>query len=175
MQSSFMNDLNSRLKLGPKAPPAKEPESEAEEEKAPLVDAHKSRAKGPARRKPAGAAVDATPFALAISPCITIWQIGEEEELTVPSSTDLEAAEPAAPAAEKALAANIESNVTEAAPATTSEDEMAPVDSDVAAEKADDIPGAFPTQPQIPQQEQIGAHGDMSAPSVVSENDGAQQ
>lgn len=53
LKAGFMNDLNSRLQMGP-PPPKKEPsESDAtvaQEEKAPLVDARKGRAKGPARR-----------------------------------------------------------------------------------------------------------------------------
>lgn len=57
LQAGFMSDLNNRLKLGPQVP--QKPTSSAEEEKveedkAPLADARKARAKGPARRKPAG-------------------------------------------------------------------------------------------------------------------------
>ena len=48
-----MSDLDSRLKLGPQGPkPQEKAEPEVEEEKAPLADARKGRAKGPARRKP---------------------------------------------------------------------------------------------------------------------------
>ena len=55
LQAGFMSDLNNRLKLGPQGPqkPAEPTEEEKVEEKAPLADARKARAKGPARRKPA--------------------------------------------------------------------------------------------------------------------------
>ena len=54
LQAGFMQDLNSKLGLGPQAPETKEPEPEKEAEPAaPLQDARKGRAKGPQRRKPA--------------------------------------------------------------------------------------------------------------------------
>jgi len=87
MKAGFMSDLNNRLKLGPQGPPKKEPEPEVEEEsKAPLADARKSRAKGPARRKPAAAPVSAdrrSSAAFAFSPLIHCWSIDEEDELQV--------------------------------------------------------------------------------------------
>jgi len=95
IKASFMNDLNSRLKLGPQGPPPKKEESQEEEaaaeEKAPLEDARKGRARGPARRKPATAAAaevpsEATPSA-AFSLCAprTIFSLGEDGLLDVPS------------------------------------------------------------------------------------------
>ena len=55
LQAGFMSDLNNRLKLGPQGPQkaAEAAEEEKVEEKAPLADARKARARGPARRKPA--------------------------------------------------------------------------------------------------------------------------
>ena len=53
LKAGFLSDLDSRLKLGPQGPkPQEKPGPEPEEEKAPLADARKGRAKGPARRKP---------------------------------------------------------------------------------------------------------------------------
>ena len=53
LKAGFLSDLDSRLKLGPQGPkPQEKPKPEPEEEKAPLADARKGRAKGPARRKP---------------------------------------------------------------------------------------------------------------------------
>ena len=53
LKAGFMSDLDSRLKLGPQGPkPQEKADPEVEEEKAPLADARKGRAKGPARRKP---------------------------------------------------------------------------------------------------------------------------
>lgn len=93
IKASFMNDLNSRLKLGPQGPPKKEePEEEAAaEEKAPLEDARKGRARGPARRKPATAAAaevpsEAVPSA-SFSVCAprTLFSLDEDGILDVPS------------------------------------------------------------------------------------------
>ena len=56
LQAGFMSDLNNRLKLGPQThvkSADKSVEEEQPEEKAPLADARKARAKGPTRRKPA--------------------------------------------------------------------------------------------------------------------------
>ena len=56
LKAGFLSDLDKRLQLGPQVhskPQDKAPEEEKEEDKAPLADARKGRAKGPARRKPA--------------------------------------------------------------------------------------------------------------------------
>ena len=55
LQGGFMSDLNKRLQLGPQAPKKEEvapEEKEVEKEKAPLVDARKSRARGPRSKGP---------------------------------------------------------------------------------------------------------------------------
>lgn len=64
LQGGFLSDLNKRLQLGPMAPKREEskPSEEEEEviqEKAPLADARKGRARGPARRAPAKSAASA--------------------------------------------------------------------------------------------------------------------
>jgi len=53
LQAGFMSDLNKKLGLGPQAAAKPEQETEKEEDKAPLADARKGRARGPQRRKPA--------------------------------------------------------------------------------------------------------------------------
>ncbi|OCK82207.1 hypothetical protein K432DRAFT_265099, partial [Lepidopterella palustris CBS 459.81] len=98
LKAGFMNDLNSRLQLGPQAPKVQEPAKEEqveEQERAPLADARKGRAKGPQRRKPAsspsGAAVaeekaPAAPKLEFVSAC-TVWEIApEEEKVDVPAA-----------------------------------------------------------------------------------------
>ena len=58
LKAGFLSDLDKRLQLGPQGlKPPEKPASEEEkgEEKAPLTDARKGRARGPARRKPAAA------------------------------------------------------------------------------------------------------------------------
>ena len=58
LKAGFLSDLDKRLQLGPQAPPKSQEatgasDDKAMEEKAPLVDARKDRARGPTRRKPA--------------------------------------------------------------------------------------------------------------------------
>lgn len=53
LKAGFLSDLDKRLQLGPQVPKPQEKAPEEEEEKAPLADARKGRAKGPSRRKPA--------------------------------------------------------------------------------------------------------------------------
>jgi hypothetical protein len=86
LQGGFMLDLNKRLQLGPQAPKKEElvPEAQEEEkEKAPLADARKGRARGPARRAPAKspAPADTTPAApgFSFSSPITTWHINPDE------------------------------------------------------------------------------------------------
>lgn len=109
LKAGFMNDLNSRLQLGPQAPPkpAPAPADEAEEEKAPLADARKSRARGPQRRKPADAdaatseaqtsptTAAATPRGWSISAPTTIFHLAP----TGPLTATLGSPAPAAPTA----------------------------------------------------------------------------
>lgn len=126
LKAGFMNDLNNRLKLGPQGPPpkAKEVEPEAAEEttKAPLVDARKGRAKGPARRKPAASpsAAEEKPATFSIMSMMTVWEIDETEKLQVPSVavTDADAHVETAedvPELAQEMAANEAANTTEGA------------------------------------------------------------
>lgn len=91
LQGSFLNDLNKKLGLGPQAPKKEEPPAEEEklaEEKAPLVDARKTRARGPQRRAPAAASKSPSPaaaeekpkFSLGFSVPATVFEIDPEEE-----------------------------------------------------------------------------------------------
>lgn len=131
LRAGFMNDLNSRLQLGPQAPKKEpEPAEEAkEEEKAPLADARKGRARGPARRKPqptaaaAAAAAASVPaeqveasnksIGLAISTTFTVYQIDDEGEVSVPNLSDL--ASPLALADAEVELKNITSSNTDSA------------------------------------------------------------
>jgi len=104
LKASFLSDLDKRLQLGPQAPKQQEkpPEEEKvvkEEEKAPLSDARKGRAKGPARRKPAAspaAVIDETPTSRVrkseISTPCTVWQISMNGDLDVFSTEEATAA-----------------------------------------------------------------------------------
>ena len=78
LKAGFMSDLNSRLKLGPQDhKPQEKAEPEVEEEKAPLADARKGRAKGPARRKPVAPTTTETAAADSQdnTPTVRNWKI----------------------------------------------------------------------------------------------------
>jgi hypothetical protein len=90
LQAGFMSDLNKRLQLGPqgvkKEESPKEEEIAEEQEKAPLSDARKGRARGPQRRAPAkspsaAAASEAKPAApvLSFSLTQTVWSIDPDD------------------------------------------------------------------------------------------------
>ncbi len=97
LKAGFMSDLDKRLQLGPQAPPKPQEKAMTEdapaEEKAPLADARKGRARGPVRRKPAAASI---PIAVAeeqegkvekgnwgIQEPWTIWEIDHSGTLNV--------------------------------------------------------------------------------------------
>ncbi|KAG8626899.1 hypothetical protein KVT40_005844 [Elsinoe batatas] len=87
IKASFMNDLNSRLQLGPPVAKKEEPKVE-DKEPEPLADARKGRARGPARRKPAAATeTEAPKDALSISTPRLIFSLDDEGSLAVYSSS----------------------------------------------------------------------------------------
>jgi hypothetical protein len=92
LKAGFLENLNARLGSGPQAPPKHEEPAEAPaEEKAPLADARKGRARGPARRKPAAESAAAAPAAasgassFSIGTTFTIFQINDRGDLSVPT------------------------------------------------------------------------------------------
>ncbi|KAL4810478.1 altered inheritance of mitochondria protein 21 [Aspergillus unguis] len=86
IKAGFLSDLNSRLQLGPQAPPKPQEKKETPAEKGPLSDARKGRARGPARRKPA---VESPSPRLPTIPEIKItetwnvWEVREDGNLVV--------------------------------------------------------------------------------------------
>ncbi|KAF2429198.1 hypothetical protein EJ08DRAFT_698559 [Tothia fuscella] len=109
LQANFMNDLNKRLQVGPVAPKKEVQEEEEVEEKAPLADARKGRARGPQRRKPgvspsAAASQETSAMSkptvrFAISKPMTIWEVDESGGLNVPTSSKAADAADSEPAA----------------------------------------------------------------------------
>ncbi|OAX82626.1 hypothetical protein ACJ72_03019 [Emergomyces africanus] len=102
LKAGFLSDLEGRLKLGPHGPKPQEKKPDAPEEpveKAPLSDARKGRARGPARRKPAAPAAAAaaapapepvkTPasYKIQVVEPWNAWQIGGDGILVVGNST----------------------------------------------------------------------------------------
>ncbi|KAF1980746.1 hypothetical protein K402DRAFT_365907, partial [Aulographum hederae CBS 113979] len=90
LQSGFMKDLNSKLGLGPQQPKQPEPVEEVKEQKTPLADARKGRARGPQRRRPGALAGDKSPekeqsSGLALCEPWTMWSISEEGDVQVPA------------------------------------------------------------------------------------------
>jgi hypothetical protein len=88
LKAGFLENLNAKLGSGPAPPPKHEEPAEAPvEEKAPLADARKGRARGPARRKPAAeSAVAAPPSAvssLSVGSTFTVFQIDDDGKLSV--------------------------------------------------------------------------------------------
>lgn len=173
LKSGFMSDLASRIQLGPTGPPPKpkEPEPEAEELKAPLADARKSRAKGPARRKPAaspaGAAepLKANPLPFSFSTPVTVWHIDASDVLHVPGP-GTESAHPhdsSLAEAEKALAANASANSTEAAPAPVQE----PFTTEKVLQPQTSLsPSTSELPPSTTKFGQVGSEGDEPAESI---------
>jgi hypothetical protein len=104
IKAGFLSDLDKRLQQGPTAPkPKGEPtEEQVVEEKAPLSDARKGRARGPARRKPAASpsgnpeesSDQKDPQKFDISIPFTIWQIAEDGHIVVASGDDIATPEP---------------------------------------------------------------------------------
>lgn len=89
LKAGFLTDLNSRLQLGPQQPKPQENENNSSTEKQPLSDARKSRARGPARRKPATENANArlpTIPEIKITQTWNVWQVGEDGNLTVGAS-----------------------------------------------------------------------------------------
>lgn len=122
LKAGFLENLNARLGSGPQAPPKHEEPAEAPvEEKAPLADARKGRARGPARRKPAAESA-AAPAAvsgassLSIGTTFTIFQINDHGDLSVPTDRLPPSLAEGAQEMEKVAAANTEG----AAPASSS-------------------------------------------------------
>ena len=95
LKAGFMSDLDKRLQLGPQAPPKPQEKALTEDapegEKAPLADARKGRARGPARRKPAATSTPATEeqegkagkAEWEIQKPWTVWEINSSGALTV--------------------------------------------------------------------------------------------
>lgn len=101
LQAGFMSDLNKKLGLGPQERAPKKEEPDAEEDKKPLEDARKGRARGPARRKPAaspsagstGAAptgTKGTARSFAITPVYNLYDISPEGQLTATHADNCE-------------------------------------------------------------------------------------
>ncbi|TKA72311.1 hypothetical protein B0A49_03713 [Cryomyces minteri] len=149
LKAGFLNDLNSRLQLGPQpVPKAPEPvrdETQEAQEKAPLSDARKGRARGPARRKPAtspsGAAAAAAK--LTVAQPWTVWQVSEDGDVNVSNTAEDSFA--------SAMEANVASNTNAAAPPAP----MANTAKDIAVEEQEIAPHI---------EESIGAAGDVPEP-----------
>ena len=95
LKAGFMSTLEKRLQLGPQGPKGVDSSDEpkAEEDKAPLSDARKGRARGPARRKPAASPAAAgessgseSPVKLMIAPTSSVWETSDDGSIVVHDS-----------------------------------------------------------------------------------------
>ncbi|MCJ1464624.1 hypothetical protein MMC07_003237 [Pseudocyphellaria aurata] len=107
LKAGFLSDLDKRLQVGPQGPKPQEKalaKNEPPEEKAPLADARKGRARGPARRKPAA---PSAPIAEGLEPPEavakvkwsvqepwTVWQTKDDGTLSVGQATSTAPVEP---------------------------------------------------------------------------------
>ncbi|RDI88812.1 hypothetical protein Vi05172_g1451 [Venturia inaequalis] len=126
LQAGFMSDLNKKLGLGPVAPKKEEVAPEPEEQKAPLADARKGRAKGPQRRKPGAAPAAAEDEKKVSKPrfaisTMTIWEVDESGELNMGGNKAEAKAEPraAVPIPEPAPAPTETASTETTAPSTS--------------------------------------------------------
>lgn len=95
LRGNFMNDLNSKLGLGPPKEKEREPEQTPEEVR-PLEDARKGRARGPQRRAPAKSPAASGPPTLSFSMFKphSLWTIDDTDEVNIISQTVKEADAP---------------------------------------------------------------------------------
>ncbi|KAE8146532.1 altered inheritance of mitochondria protein 21 [Aspergillus avenaceus] len=149
LKAGFLSDLNSRLQLGPQAPPKPQEKKEeaAPAEKQPLSDARKGRARGPARRKPAAEKVTAklpTIPEVKITTTWNVWQVGEDGNLVVGDTEQEKVAAPdTAPSESSTMAPPIAKNMAgePADPQTTPREETStPSDDSSATETAETQP-----------------------------------
>ncbi|KAE8348312.1 altered inheritance of mitochondria protein 21 [Aspergillus coremiiformis] len=102
LKAGFLSDLNSRLQLGPQAPPKPQQKKteEAPAEKAPLSDARKGRARGPTRRRPAAETTSTklpTIPEVRITETWNVWQVGEDGNLVVGKENQVDQKDVATP------------------------------------------------------------------------------
>jgi len=164
LQGGFMSDLNKRLQLGPQAPKKEEvvEEPEAEKEKAPLVDARKGRARGPARRAPAKSPAPAAAPLEPVNTCglcspATVWQIDPEEDLLYISSGETVPKQklPDTKVLEHEVSETLVLKVTDASKSESKEVEKEIAPPEPTAVKPEDIP--VPTTPEEEQDLHLSA------------------
>lgn len=159
LKAGFMSDLNSRLQLGPQAPKPKEEAKEEQQEKAPLADARKGRAKGPARRKPGKSPSAAVAVVvpeekqaqqtLSISSTQTVFSISDAGDVQVPSFTKGEEAEEKKLGENEAAVEEVEEKQLEA---ETSEEKSAGAEASIATQVPADpkpAPSDSRTEPEL--------------------------
>ncbi|WPH02036.1 Hypothetical protein R9X50_00489100 [Acrodontium crateriforme] len=174
LKAGFMNDLNSRLQLGPQGPPPKAKEAEPEPvDDTPLVDARKGRAKGPPKRVKASVP-EAGGLGFAMS--TTLWHIDEHDALRVPSVEAAQLFESKAPAVgassempeppvtaqiNRVLAQNEESNTRSPALTAAKGDGLAEAGEKTFVSLADGK-----ESPTTVKHDAVGAEGDIPQPSL---------
>lgn len=187
LKAGFLSDLDKRLQVGPQAPKAQEKSQvgpETEEEKAPLADARKGRAKGPARRKPAPPSTTAAAVPeetskqdgskWVIQEPWTVWQTEDDGTINAPNSlsiTQEKASETgAAQSPERPLPLN--DSMSTADTPTSSRDENSPPPDD--SIPSDQFPTGGATNPlteEIPHNTQPVPASPPTSPKVAGQTD----
>lgn len=131
LKAGFLSDLNSRLQLGPQAPPKPQEKKKEEEaapvEKQPLSDARKGRARGPARRKPAVEKASTrlpTIPEVRITTTLNVWQVGEDGNLVVGSEANSAVPDTKPDTMAPAIAKNIAGESVDPQPLPEKEEEV---------------------------------------------------
>ncbi|PYH74446.1 Aim21 family protein [Aspergillus vadensis CBS 113365] len=131
LKAGFLSDLNSRLQLGPQAPPKPQEKKKEEEaapvEKQPLSDARKGRARGPARRKPAVEKASTrlpTIPEVRITTTLNVWQVGEDGNLVVGSEANSAVPETKPETMAPAIAKNIAGESVDPQPLPEKEEQV---------------------------------------------------
>lgn len=176
IKGGFISELQNKLQLGPQAVKKEAPPEEKEEEKAPLADARKGRARGPQRRKPgtspsAAVAVESATAAVSFSIAVPIFSLDINPDGGVSvngsnasSTTDVSAPEAAIVPEDLTPPLNIDSKSPEVAeegyfhPAS-------PVTSTKAVAKNPDLPLSVPDPEAAPKT------AELEHPTQITETD----
>lgn len=176
LKAGFLSDLDKRLQLGPMGPkPEKKEEPEAPVEKAPLSDARKGRARGPARRKPAVTAVPKAEPAptkpaapeIKMTGSWSVWQVNEEGAVVV---GDIEKAEktPERSSSTTSSIKNTADDIVDSTSPEASEDKASPVnDSPTKDSPVDDV---TPDSEDIKPSTDVAPKADDSESSSITSN-----
>ncbi|KAL3434476.1 altered inheritance of mitochondria protein 21 [Aspergillus tetrazonus] len=167
IKAGFLSDLNSRLQLGPQAPPKPQPKQETPAERGPLSDARKGRARGPARRKPAVESPRArlpTIPEIKITETWNVWEVREDGKLIVgdgnksnQASTASASSDPWDTPMAPPLARNMAGGAVDPPRQPTKEEVLEPTSTGTSPELEQEAPKAEPTEAKSTKEEDLSS------------------